>query len=376
MEASLALEDGRIFRGWSFGARGERAGEVVFNTAMSGYQEILTDPSYRGQIVVMTCPEIGNYGVNHADQESSGPQIEGFVVRKVSERHSSWRATDSLPGYLAAHGVPGITGIDTRALTKHIRTLGALRGVLSTVDHDADSLKRKAAAVPRLESEDWVAKVSCPAPYSFSHPRDPRWADGSSVVEVGRRLKCVAYDFGIKRNILRLLSEAGFDTTIVPASTAAADVLASQPDGVFLSNGPGDPAVPTYAIRAVRDLIGRVPLFGICLGHQIAALALGGRTFKLKFGHRGANHPVKDLRTGKVTVTSQNHGYAVDPDGLPSGVEVTHLNLNDSTCEGFALSDSRLFAVQYHPESSPGPHDSIALFGEFRTLVIGSEAQP
>jgi carbamoyl-phosphate synthase small subunit len=371
VEASLALEDGRIFRGWSFGARGERTGEVVFNTSMAGYQEVVTDPSYRGQIVVMTCPEIGNYGTNRGDEESAAPQVEGFVVRKVSERASSWRSDDPLPDYLRAHGVPGLTGIDTRALTRHLRTRGTMRGVLSTIDHDADSLVRKAASSPSLDSQDLVARVSCRAAYESSCGRDPRFATDLGVSREGPRLRCVAYDFGIKRNILRLLGECGFDVTVVPAATPAADALALAPDGVFLSNGPGDPVVATYAIRAVRDLVGRVPIFGICLGHQIAALALGGRTFKLKFGHRGGNHPVQDVRSGRVAITAQNHGYAVDTDRLPAGVEVTHVNLNDMTCEGFAQADLRLVAVQYHPEASPGPHDSHQLFRQFRALVAG-----
>jgi carbamoyl-phosphate synthase small subunit len=369
--AILALEDGRLFHGRSFGAIGERTGEVVFNTAMTGYQEVLTDPSYRSQIVVMTCPEIGNYGTNDLDRESSGPQVAGFVVRQLSARASSWRSTETLDGYLAAHEVPGLTGIDTRALTRHLRARGTLKGILSTTDADPSSLRRKAASAPDLGSQDLVAAVTCAAPYSWHRPRDSRWETDLGLPADRVRLRCVAYDFGIKQNILRLLAESGFDVTVVPATTAAADVLALAPDAVFLSNGPGDPAAPTYAIRAVRDLVGRLPVFGICLGHQIAALALGGRTFKLKFGHRGANHPVQDLRTGRVAVTSQNHGYAVDPDSLPPHAELTHLNLNDGTCEGFVLPGERLLAVQYHPESSPGPHDSHHLFREFRALVTG-----
>ncbi len=369
MEASLGLEDGRIFRGWSFGAAAERAGEVVFNTAMTGYQEVLTDPSYRGQIVVMTCPEIGNYGTNRADDESSAPQVEGFAVRQISARASSWRSDDALPDYLRAHGVPAVAGIDTRALTRHIRTRGAMRGVLSAHDHDAESLRHKALAAPALERQDLVGQVTCAASYGWERGREAPWAGTLDGAAERPRLRCVAYDFGIKRNILRLLVDSGFDVTVVPAGTSAADSLALRPDGVFLSNGPGDPAAATYAIDAVRDLLGRVPVFGICLGHQIAALALGGRTFKLKFGHRGANHPVQDRRSGRIAITAQNHGYAVDPATLPSRVEVTHVNLNDSTCEGFFDPDRRLFAVQYHPESSPGPHDSHALFGEFRRLV-------
>jgi carbamoyl-phosphate synthase small subunit len=316
---------------------------------------------------------MGNYGTNPADRESEFPQVEGFAVRKVAGKPSNWRAEETLPDYLARHGVPGITGIDTRALTRHIRLRGAMKGVLSTVDHDAESLRCKAREAPGLEAQDLVGKVTCESSYVWDQPRRARWASDLGVPVGAPRLRCVAYDLGIKRNILRLLCESGFDVTVVPAKTSAADVLALAPDGVFLSNGPGDPAVVTYAIDAVRGLIGRAPVFGICLGHQIAALALGGKTFKLKFGHRGANHPVKDLRSGKVAVTSQNHGFAVDPDSLPAGVEVTHLNLNDSTCEGFCSSESRLLAVQYHPESSPGPHDSQQLFKQFRDLVAGPE---
>ena len=373
MEAILALEDGRLFRGRSFGAPGERCGEVVFNTSMTGYQEVLTDPSYRGQIVTMTCPEMGNYGTNFLDSESGRPQTEGFVVREVSDWPSNWRARQALPQYLREHRIPGISEVDTRSLTRHIRSRGAMKGILSTVDRDPKSLVKKAREAPGLAEQDLVAAVSCESPYQWSEPRDARWAAALEVPDEPRRKRCVAYDFGMKNNILRLLWEFGFDVTVVPAATDAETVLALEPDGVFLSNGPGDPSVPTYAIGAVRELVGRVPMFGICLGHQVAALALGAKTFKLKFGHRGANHPVRDMRTGKVAITSQNHGYAVDPDSLPAGVEVTHLNLNDSTCEGFLHRSARLFAVQYHPESSPGPHDSHHLFNVFRALVDGTD---
>jgi len=377
VEAILALEDGGIYRGRAFGGSGERTGEVVFNTSMTGYQEILTDPSYRGQIVVMTVPHVGNYGTNPLDQESGAPQVEGFVVREVAGTASSWRASQELHRYLREHRVPGIAEIDTRAVTRRIRTRGALRGIVSTVDRDPESLVRKARAVLPLEAQDLVAQVTCERPHAWTSPREDRWAAGRAGHAPLRRLKCVAYDFGAKRNIFRLLWESGFDVTVVPAATPAADVLAMRPDTVFLSNGPGDPAVATYAVEAVAGLVGKVPIFGICLGHQIAALALGARTYKLKFGHRGANHPVQDLRSGKVAVTSQNHGYAVAPDTLPPGVEVTHLNLNDGTCEGFLLREARLFAVQYHPESSPGPHDSLQLFREFRILAEGApEGRP
>ena len=370
MEAILALEDGTIYRGRAFGGHGERTGEVVFNTSMTGYQEILTDPSYRGQIVVMTAPQIGNYGTNILDQESLAPQVEGFVVRELSPSVSNWRAEQDLHHYLRRHRIPGLSEVDTRSLTRRIRTVGAMKAVISSVDRDPSSLVRKAREAPGLEEQDLVRQVTCPGTISWSEPRDPRWA-AQAEGDVARRGHCVAYDFGAKRNIFRLLWESGYDVTVVPAVTPAADVLALRPDVVFLSNGPGDPAVATYAVEAVAGLIGKVPIFGICLGHQIAALALGGKTYKLKFGHRGANHPVKDLRSGRVAVTSQNHGYAVSPDSLPGAVTVTHLNLNDGTCEGFLHEDARLFAVQYHPESSPGPHDSLHLFREFRGLVAG-----
>ena len=371
MEAILALEDGTVHRGRAFGGHGERTGEAVFNTSMTGYQEILTDPSYRGQVVVMTSPQIGNYGTNLLDQESLAPQVEAFVVRELSPSVSNWRAEQDLHHYLRRYRIPGLSEVDTRAITRRIRTVGAMKAVVSTVDRDPDSLVRKAREAPGLEQQDLVSQVTCAAPVSWSEPRDPRWA-AQAEGNVARRGRCVAYDFGAKRNIFRLLWESGYDVTVVPAATPAADTLALKPDVVFLSNGPGDPSVATYAVEAVAGLIGKVPIFGICLGHQIAALALGAKTYKLKFGHRGANHPVKDLRSGRVAVTSQNHGYAVSPDSLPGPVTVTHLNLNDGTCEGFLHEDARLFAVQYHPESSPGPHDSLHLFREFRALVAGA----
>jgi carbamoyl-phosphate synthase small subunit len=365
----LVLEDGRAFRGAAFGARGERTGEVVFNTSMCGYQEVVTDPSYRGQIVVMTCPEIGQYGTNGGDQESFRPQVEGFVVREVSVLPSNWRANQGLPQYLKENDVPGIAEVDTRAITRHIRTLGAMKGIISSVDRDVESLTRKAREAPALKDVDLVDAVTCAQSYTWRSGRDPRWGSDLGLPADAPRYRCVAYDFGIKRNILNLLHESGFDVTVVPAGFPAEDTLGLDPHVVFLSNGPGDPSVPTYAIEAVRGLIGKLPIFGICLGHQIAAHALGARTVKLKFGHRGGNHPVQDLRSGRVAVTSQNHGYAVDPDTLPAGVEVTHVNLNDGTCEGFIVPDRHLFAVQYHPESSPGPHDATGLFGEFRALA-------
>jgi carbamoyl-phosphate synthase small subunit len=369
VEAVLALEDGRVFRGRAFGAKGERVGEVVFNTSMTGYQEILSDPSYRGQIVVMTAPEIGNVGTNAIDAESGGPQVEGFVVRELSPAPSNWRSTQALQDYLSQHELPGIAEVDTRAITRHLRARGVLNGVISSLRTDAEALAKTARLVPGLGSQDLVQRVTCASTHAWDDPREAVWAtpvDG----EPGRpRVRCVAYDFGAKRNIFRLLHESGFDVTVVPATLPAEDALALRPGAVFLSNGPGDPASATYAIEAVRGLAGRVPMFGICLGHQIAALAIGARTTKLKFGHRGANHPVRDLRTGRVAVTSQNHGYAVKTESLPHGTALTHVNLNDGTCEGFFDESRQLLAVQYHPESSPGPHDALGLFGEFRRLV-------
>jgi len=375
VEAMLVLEDGRAFRGRAFGAAGERTGEVVFNTAMTGYQEILTDPSYKGQIVLMTCPEIGNYGTNAGDLESPLPQVEGFVVRNVSVLPSNWRATQGLPQYLREFGIPGIAEIDTRALTRHLRTRGSMKGIISTIDRDPVSLARKAEEAPGLSEQDLVARVTCKRSYEWDRPREVGWSSQLKNGTDDRELHCVAFDFGIKENILRLLRESGFRVTVVPAGFSAADTLAMHPDAVFLSNGPGDPAVVTYAKETVRELLGKLPIFGICLGHQIAALALGARTVKLKFGHHGANHPVKDLRTGEVAVTSQNHGYAVVTESLPEGTRLTHVNLNDGTCEGFIDRGARLLAVQYHPESSPGPHDSLDLFREFREMAL-TEDQP
>jgi carbamoyl-phosphate synthase small subunit len=368
MEALLALEDGRIFRGHSFGAAAERGGEVVFNTSMTGYQEVLTDPSYRGQIVVMTAPEIGNYGVNDLDVESRRVQVEGFVVREISEIPSSWRARKDLPQYLRENDIPAISEIDTRALTIHLRSGGVLRGVISALDPSAESLVRKARALPRLAEIDLVGRVSCAAPSQWRGGGPVAWA-GATGRRRGARHRVVAYDFGMKENIPRNLTASGCKVTVVPARTPAEEVLAMGPDGVFLSNGPGDPEVLDFAAGAVRSLLGRVPIFGICLGHQIMGTAFGGRTFKLKFGHRGANHPVKDLTNGRVEITSQNHGYAVDPESLPGDVEITHVNLNDGTVEGMRHRSYPAFSVQYHPEASPGPHDALYLFQRFVRLM-------
>ena len=378
VEAILALEDGQLFRGRSFGASGERLGEVVFNTSMVGYQEVLTDPSYRGQIVVMTYPEIGNYGVNEEDVESPRPQVEGFVVRELSDTPSNWRACKDLHQYLQENEVVGISEVDTRALTRHIRSLGAMRGCLSTIAQDAEQLVGKARQAPTLSEIDLVGLVTVRCIQSSSGEDRP-WVgpcrSADSVAPGGHSPHVVAYDFGMKRNILRCLHETGCRVTVVPATTSAADVLALDPQGVFLSNGPGDPASATYAIDAVRGLWGRVPLFGICLGHQILGIGGGGRTFKLKFGHHGSNQPVKDLTTGRVEITAQNHGYAVDPDSLPADVEVTHVNLNDGTVEGFRHRNLPIVSVQYHPESSPGPHDSLYLFVRFLQMISGSPSR-
>ncbi len=366
--ARLVLEDGTVLRGRSVGARGERTGELVFNTAMTGYQEILTDPSYRGQTVVMTYPHIGNYGVNLEDVESAKAHVEGFVLRDLSPVASNFRSRATLSEYLEAEGVPAIDGIDTRALTRRIRQGGAIRGILSTEDDDPQSLLEKVRGAPGTEGIDLVKGVTCAAPYE--------WTEG--FVDVGRpevpavrgpRLRVVAIDCGIKRDILRGLVETGFDVTVVPASTPAKEVLSRSPAGVFFSNGPGDPAPVAYVARAMREMLGKVPIFGICLGHQIFGLALGARTYKMKFGHHGANHPVKDLATGKVEITSQNHSFAVDLKGLEKEVEVTHLNLNDRTIEGMRHREFPAFSVQYHPEASPGPHDALYLFQRFRELV-------
>jgi carbamoyl-phosphate synthase small subunit len=366
--ALLVLRDGRVFRGEALGAAGETSGEVIFNTAMSGYQEILTDPSYRGQIVAMTYPLIGNYGLNEEDIESGRPWVNGFIVKEASAIASSWRGRVSLDEYLRRHGLVGIQAIDTRALTRHLRDHGAQEGLISSVDTDVDALRERARQLPGLVGRDLVREVTSDAPFTWS---EGVWDPARGYRRPpASRFTVVAYDAGIKLNILRQLASAGCAVTVVPASTPAAAVLERKPDGVFLSNGPGDPEGVPYLIEAVRELLGRVPLFGICLGHQIMGLAAGGRTYKLPFGHHGANHPVKDTATGRVEITAQNHGFAVDPASVErTGWRPTHVNLNDGTCEGLRHRDWPAFSVQYHPEASPGPHDASYLFKRFVDLM-------
>lgn len=375
--ALLVLEDGSLWPGDGFGWIGDAVGEVVFNTSLTGYQEILTDPSYHCQIITMTMPHIGNYGVTPEDAESGRIWAAGLVVRSLSPVVSSWRARQSLPDYLAEHGIPGISGVATRALTRHIRTHGAMRAALSTSDPDPERLLALARNGRAMHNLDLVREVTCAEPYEWTEGMD-WWQPGNGeqlsvnsyqLSVNGNQLHVVAYDFGVKRNMLRLLAARGCRITVVPAATPAADVLAMNPDGIFLSNGPGDPAAVTYAIDNVRQLLGKKPIFGICLGHQILALALGGRTYKLKFGHRGGNQPVQVTASGAVQISSHNHGFAVDAASLPPDVTVSHVNLNDNCCEGLAAPGHRAFSIQYHPESAPGPHDSDALFDQFVEMM-------
>ncbi|MGA2072853.1 MAG: glutamine-hydrolyzing carbamoyl-phosphate synthase small subunit [Terriglobia bacterium] len=369
MDAILALEDGRIFRGRGYGASGERFGEVVFNTSLCGYQEILTDPSYAGQIVILTYPHIGNYGVNPLDSESARPYAEGLVVRELCELASNWRSVEEVSDFLAEYNLPVISNIDTRALVRHLRQQGSKRGVLSTVDFDEAALVAKAKAVPSMVGLDLASRVTTLWRYQWTEPTKDIFAKGKPVAGPAR-YHVVAYDYGIKQNILRKLVDVGCRVTVVPATTTAEYVMSLKPDGVFLSNGPGDPEPLEYSVRAVRGFMGKVPVFGICLGHQIIGLALRGKTYKLKFGHHGGNQPVMNLETRKVEITAQNHGFAVDPDSLNANeVALTHMNLNDQTLEGLRHKSLPLFSVQYHPEASPGPHDSAYLFNRFAEMM-------
>lgn len=384
MNAILALEDGSVYRGQACGARSSACGEVCFNTSMTGYQEILTDPSYKAQIVTMTYPLIGNYGVNEEDIESWKPHVAGFVMRELSPVVSNWRATGSLAEYLEKNGIPGIQGIDTRALTKRLRTRGALNGFISTQPVSDEEALERAKQWPGLVGVDYVQEVTHSSAFCWdekdeqsarfqlpSGPEDQDQPRAGRVPLPAADISIVALDYGIKYNILRQLRQRGFRVRVVPAGASAAQVLESKPAGVFLSNGPGDPEALDYAVRTVADLVKTgIPIFGICLGHQILGLAMGGRTFKLKFGHRGANQPVQQLDTGRVEITSQNHGFAVDPNSLPAEMVVNRINLNDRTVEGMRHRSKPLFCVQYHPEASPGPHDAAPLFDEFRELII------
>jgi carbamoyl-phosphate synthase small subunit len=367
MRAILALADGTYFEGESFGAQGEALGEVVFNTSMMGYQEILTDPSYRGQIVTMTYPLIGNYGVNDEDVESHRPWVEGFIVKECSPVVSNWRASHSLPAFMQEHGIVGIQNIDTRALTQHIRDRGAQGGIISTEASDPATLVARARAWPSMDGRDLVQDVTCQQPYD--------WQESPSAFALPARQTgvtpfIVAYDYGIKRNILRRFIDWGCKVQVVPASLPAEAVLELEPDGIFLSNGPGDPAAVTYAVEQVKKLIGVKPIMGICLGHQMLALASGAQTFKLKFGHHGGNQPIRNMDTERVLITAENHGFAVDPTTLPDALEVTHMNLNDGTIEGVRHRELPVVSVQFHPEASPGPHDAYALFEPFITSIL------
>jgi carbamoyl-phosphate synthase small subunit len=375
MQAILALEDGRIFRGHGYGSPGECQGEVVFNTSLTGYQEIATDPSYAGQIVVLTNPQIGNYGTNQADNESAKPYIEGLIVREFSPISSNWRSEQVTDEYMERYSVPVLAEIDTRALVRHLRNNGVMRGVISTDVSNPDALIAKARAIRKMDGTDLARVVSTKAVYTFDQD-DSRNQSGDALLSgdmndtFSKQLHVVAYDFGIKHNILRMLTREGCRVTVVPAETSAKDVLDLKPDGVFLSNGPGDPEPVDYAVKAIQNMMGRVPVFGICLGHQLCGLALGGKTYKLKFGHHGGNHPVRNNATGKIEITAHNHNFAVDPDSINANeVELTHVDLNDQTLEGLRHKTLPLFSVQYHPEAAPGPHDSHYLFRDFRKMM-------
>jgi carbamoyl-phosphate synthase small subunit len=372
MQAILVLEDGRIFRGEGYGSPGECQGEVVFNTSLTGYQEIATDPSYAGQIVVLTNPQIGNYGTNQADNEAAKPFIEGLIVREFSRVSSNWRSEQVTDEYMERYQVPVLAEIDTRALVRHLRDNGVMRGVISTQTTDVDVLVAKARAIRKMDGTDLAKVVSTKVVYTFDESDSHNQTDDPLLTATvdGPKLHVVAYDFGMKRNILRMLTREGCKVTVVPAQTSAEDVLGMKPDGVFLSNGPGDPEPVDYAVNAIRGMMGRVPVFGICLGHQLCGLALGGKTYKLKFGHHGGNHPVRNNATGKVEITAHNHNFAVDPESVNANeVELTHVDLNDNTLEGLRHKTLPLFSVQYHPEAAPGPHDSHYLFRDFRNLM-------
>lgn len=366
MKATLVLSDGTTFVGESLGASGERIGEVVFNTSITGYQEILTDPSYRGQIVSMTYPHIGNTGVNFEDNESVRPFLSGFIVKDYCSRPSNWRKNDDLQDFLKKHGIIGIQGIDTRKLTRNLRETGAKKGIISTEDHDTRSLRKKVAIFPDIEGFDLVSEVTCHEPYDWTQGS---WRWNSPVVSSKSLFSVAVIDCGVKENILRLLVDSGARVRVFPAFASLDEIMAFNPDGIFLSNGPGDPESVPYTIETVRSLIGRKPVFGICLGHQVLGLALGGTTYKLNFGHHGANHPVRRMDTGQVEITSQNHNFAVDPESVSEEVEITHINLNDQTVEGMTHRKYPVFSIQYHPEASPGPHDSRYLFERFRKLI-------
>jgi carbamoyl-phosphate synthase small subunit len=374
MQAILALEDGRIFRGTSYGASRECSGEVVFNTSLSGYQEIFTDPSYAGQIVVLTNPHIGNYGTTPQDAESKKPYIEGLVTREFSPVSSNWRSTEVADEYLERYGVPVISDVDTRAVVRHLRANGVMRGVIASGDNlDVDALVAKARSIRKMDGTDLASVVTTQKIYEWSDT-EPKNQTGDAFLPAaengnGKKLHVVAYDFGIKENILRMLTRENMRVTVVPATTPAKDVLAMNPDGVFFSNGPGDPEPLEYAVKNVQEIQGQKPMFGICLGHQIFGLALGGKTYKLKFGHHGGNHPILNHETGKVEITAQNHNFNVDPKSLPADVEQTHTNLNDQTLAGLKHKTDPMFSVQYHPEASPGPHDSHYLFRDFRKMM-------
>lgn len=364
----VALEDGTVFEGFSFGAEGVNSGEVVFNTSMTGYQEILTDPSYAGQIITMTYPLIGNYGTNPDDVESRGVFARGFIVREYCDYPSNHSSTMSLGQYLKEHNLPGVTDIDTRALTRKIRETGAMRGVIAAGDYSKEELVEMAKNSPSLVGQDLVKTVTCEAPYDFEEYCP--WMEGKPEI----KYNVAVYDFGVKKNILRALCSIGCKVKVYPASTPAATVLADNPDGVFLSNGPGDPEAVSYAVDNIKEIFGKVPLMGICLGHQLIALALGGKTYKLKFGHRGANHPVRDQKTMKVEITSQNHGFCVDMESFPAdAAEITHINLNDNTAEGISHNTYPVFSVQHHPEAAAGPHDALYLFGRFIEMMDESK---